>query len=450
MESKKSSFIGLVPFIIFILVYLGSGIYFQAKGVEMAFYQLPAPVAIFVGIIFAFLLFKGTMNHKFDSFLKGCGEENIIIMCIIYLLAGAFASVSKSMGGVDATVNFGLTYIPTQYITAGMFIIAAFIATATGTSVGSIVALGPIAVGLAEKSGLSMPIILAALMGGAMFGDNLSVISDTTIAATRTQGVEMRDKFRVNLTIALPAAIITIILLLVFGKPEVIPEAQTYSYSVIKIIPYILVLGLSLIGINVFVVLTLGILVSGVIGFAYGEFTLLKYAQGIYGGFTGMTEIFLLSLLTGGLAVMVREAGGIDWLIEKIQKIIVGKKSAILGIGLLVGLVDVAVANNTVAIIINGPIAKKISNQYKVDPRKTATILDIFSCIAQGAIPYGAQMLILLGFTQGAVSFLDVFPLLWYQGLLLVLSIVSFFIPFADYYINKHPWNWDKEELDLD
>ena len=177
MENKKSSFIGLVPFIIFILVYLGSGMYFQAKGVEMAFYQLPAPVAIFIGIIAAFALFKGSITHKFDSFLKGCGEENIIIMCIIYLLAGAFASVSKSMGGVDATVNFGLTYIPAQYVTAGMFIIAAFIATATGTSVGAVVALGPIAVGLAEKGGISMPIILAALMGGAMFGDNLSVIS---------------------------------------------------------------------------------------------------------------------------------------------------------------------------------------------------------------------------------------------------------------------------------
>ena len=214
--------------------------------------------------------------------------------------------------------------------------------------------------------------------------------------------------------------------------------------------PYILVLGLSLVGINVFVVLTLGILVSGVIGFAYGEFTLLKYAQGIYSGFTGMTEIFLLSLLTGGLAVMVREAGGIDWLIEKIQKFITGKKSAILGVGLLVGFIDMAVANNTVAIIISGPIAKKISNNYKIDPRKTATALDVFSCIAQGAIPYGAQMLILLGFTQGAVSFLDVFPLLWYQGLLLILSILSFFIPFADYYINKHPWDWSKEELDLD
>ena len=450
MENKKSSFIGLVPFIIFILVYLGSGMYFQAKGVEMAFYQLPAPVAIFIGIIAAFALFKGSITHKFDSFLKGCGEENIIIMCIIYLLAGAFASVSKSMGGVDATVNFGLTYIPAQYVTAGMFIIAAFIATATGTSVGAVVALGPIAVGLAEKGGISMPIILAALMGGAMFGDNLSVISDTTIAATRTQGVEMRDKFRVNLTLALPAAIITVILLLMFGKPEVIPEVQEYSYSIIKVLPYVLVLGLSLAGMNVFVVLTLGIAVSGAIGFAYGEFTFLKYAQGIYAGFTGMTEIFLLSLLTGGLAVMVREAGGIDWLIEKIQKIMTGKKSAILGVGLLVGLIDMAVANNTVAIIISGPIAKKISNQYKIDPRKTATVLDVFSCIAQGAIPYGAQMLILLGFTQGAVSFLDVFPLLWYQGLLLILSILSFFIPFADYYINKHPWDWSKEELDLD
>ena len=450
MENKKSSFIGLVPFIIFILVYLGSGMYFQAKGVEMAFYQLPAPVAIFIGIIAAFALFKGSITHKFDSFLKGCGEENIIIMCIIYLLAGAFASVSKSMGGVDATVNFGLTYIPAQYVTAGMFIIAAFIATATGTSVGAVVALGPIAIGLAEKGGISMPIILAALMGGAMFGDNLSVISDTTIAATRTQGVEMRDKFRVNLTLALPAAVVTVILLLIFGKPEVIPEVQEYSYSIIKVLPYILVLGLSLAGMNVFVVLTLGIAVSGVIGFAYGEFTFLKYAQEIYGGFTGMTEIFLLSLLTGGLAVMVREAGGIDWLIEKIQKIMTGKKSAILGVGLLVGLIDMAVANNTVAIIISGPIAKKISNQYKIDPRKTATVLDVFSCIAQGAIPYGAQMLILLGFTQGAVSFLDVFPLLWYQEMLLILSILSFFIPFADYYINKNPWDWSKEELDLD
>lgn len=448
MESKKSNFVGLVPFIIFILVYLGSGLLLQSKGVDMAFYQLPAPVAVFIGIISAFILFKGSITHKFDSFLKGCGEENIIIMCIIYLLAGAFAGVSKAMGGVDATVNFGLTYIPSQFIAAGVFVIAAFISTATGTSVGAIVALGPIAIGLAEKSGVYMPIVLAALMGGAMFGDNLSVISDTTIAATRTQGVEMRDKFRVNMTIALPAAVITVILLLVFGRPEFIPEAEVYSYNFIKVIPYILVLGLAVAGVNVFAVLTLGIIVSGGIGFYYGQFTLLKYAQEIYAGFTGMNEIFLLSLLTGGLAVLVREAGGIEWLIEKVQKIIVGKKSALIGTGILVGLIDAAVANNTVAIIIAGPIAKKISNEYKVDPRKTATVLDTFSCIFQGAIPYGAQMLIMLGFTQGEVNFTQVFPLLWYQGLLFVLTLVSFFIPFADHYINKTPWDWDKEKTE--
>ena len=448
MESKKSSFVGLVPFIIFILVYLGSGLLLQSKGVDMAFYQLPTPVAVFIGIISAFILFKGSITHKFDSFLKGCGEENIIIMCIIYLLAGAFAGVSKAMGGVDATVNFGLTYIPSQFIAAGVFVIAAFISTATGTSVGAIVALGPIAIGLAEKSGVYMPIVLAALMGGAMFGDNLSVISDTTIAATRTQGVEMRDKFRVNMTIALPAAVITVILLLVFGRPEFIPEAEVYSYNFIKVIPYILVLGLAVAGVNVFAVLTLGIIVSGGIGFYYGQFTLLKYAQEIYAGFTGMNEIFLLSLLTGGLAVLVREAGGIEWLIEKVQKIIVGKKSALIGTGILVGLIDAAVANNTVAIIIAGPIAKKISNEYKVDPRKTATVLDTFSCIFQGAIPYGAQMLIMLGFTQGEVNFTQVFPLLWYQGLLFVLTLVSFFIPFADHYINKTPWDWDKEKTE--
>ena len=424
MESKKSSFIGLVPFIIFILVYLGSGIYFQSQGVEMAFYQLPAPVAIFIGIIFAFLLFKGSITHKFDSFLKGCGEENIIIMCIIYLLAGAFAGVSKAMGGVDATVNFGLTYIPTQFISAGVFVIAAFIATATGTSVGAIVALGPIAIGLAEKSGIAMPIMLAALMGGAMFGDNLSVISDTTIAATKTQGVEMRDKFRVNLYIAAPAAIITVILLLVFGKPVNIPQIETLPFEIIKVLPYITVLVLAISGLNVFVVLTTGILFSGIIGMSHGAFDFLTFTQEIYKGFTNMNEIFLLSMLTGGLATMCANAGGIQWLIDQIQRIIVGKKSAKVGIGLLVAFTDMAVANNTVAIIINGSIAKKISEKYGVDPKESAAILDIFSCIFQGLIPYGAQMLIMIGFTNGSASPIDVMPLLWYQMLLFIFTII--------------------------
>lgn len=424
MNTKaKGSFKGLIPFLVFIGFYLGSGIILDSMGVELAFYQLPAPVAIFPGIIVAFLLFKGSIKEKFETFLDGCGHQDIITMCIIYLLAGGFAIVSKSMGGVDSTVNLGLTYVPSHYIAPGLFVIAGFISTATGTSVGSIVSLAPIAVGLAEKSGVSMPLVLAALMGGAMFGDNLSIISDTTIAATRTQGVEMKDKFRVNIKIAAPAAILTLLLLVVFGKPEIAPETGVYAFNIVKVLPYIFVLTLSLIGINVFVVLTSGIVLSGAIGLFYGDFTWLGYAKEIYNGFTGMTEIFLLSLLTGGLASLVTKAGGVDWIMSTIEKRIKGVKSAQMGMALLVTLTDMAVANNTVAIIINGPIAKKISDRYGVDPKKSASVLDIFSCIAQGAIPYGAQMLIMLSFAGGKVSPFDIIPLLWYQMILAVFTI---------------------------
>jgi len=451
MEQKKikSSFKGLIPFFIFIGIYLGSGLLLQSQGVELAFYQLPAPIAAFAGIITAFILFKGTINEKFSTFVKGCGHQDIIIMCIIYLLAGAFAGVSKAMGGVDSTVNLGLTYIPAEYIAAGLFIIAGFISTATGTSVGAIVAIAPIAVGLAEKGGLSLPLVLSAVMGGAMFGDNLSIISDTTIAATRTQGVEMKDKFRINILITAPAAIITIILLIIFGRPEILPEVQNYDFSLIKVLPYLFVLGFSLIGMNVFIVLTGGIVLSGAIGLVYGNFTILTFSKEIYNGFVGMNEIFLLSFLTGGLAAMVTKAGGIQWLLEKIQKSIKGPKTAQLGIGALVGITDMAVANNTVAIIINGSIAKKLCRKYDVDPRKSAAILDIFSCIAQGFIPYGAQMLILVGFAGGKVSPFQVMPLLWYQQLLLISVIISIHIPFADGLMKKNPWVWKAEPENL-
>ena len=448
-ENIKASFKGLVPFFVFIGIYLGSGLVLQSQGVELAFYQLPAPIAAFAGIVTAFILFKGTISEKFTTFVKGCGHQDIIIMCIIYLLAGAFAGVSKAMGGVDSTVNLGLTYIPAQYIAAGLFIIAGFISTATGTSVGAIVAIAPIAVGLAEKGGLSLPLVLSAVMGGAMFGDNLSIISDTTIAATRTQGVEMKDKFRVNILITAPAAIITVILLIIFGRPEILPEVQNYDFSLIKILPYLFVLGFSLIGMNVFLVLTGGIALSGVIGLIYGDFTILTFSKEVYNGFVGMNEIFLLSFLTGGLAAMVTKAGGIQWLLEKVQRSIKGPKTAQLGIGALVGLTDMAVANNTVAIIINGSIAKKLCRKYEVDPRKSAAILDIFSCIAQGFIPYGAQMLILVGFTGGKVTPLEVMPLLWYQQLLLLSVIISVHIPFADGLMRKKPWVWEIDTENL-
>ncbi|MBE6067725.1 MAG: Na+/H+ antiporter NhaC family protein [Clostridium lundense] len=444
-DKRVSSGKALIPFVIFIAVYLGSGLILQSKGTEMAFYQLPAPVAAFCGIISAFFILKGSINEKFDTFVKGCGDSNIIIMCIIYLLAGAFATVSSAVGGVDSTVNLGLTYIPANFIVAGLFIISCFISLSTGTSVGSIVAIAPIAVGLATKSGLSLPLTLAAVLGGSMFGDNLSVISDTTIAATRTQGCEMRDKFRVNIYIAAPAAIITLILLLIFARPETIPTMQNYDYNIIKVLPYLFVLILSLVGVNVFAVLTGGIIISGIIGLTYGDLTVLTFTQQIYEGFKSMIEIFLLSMLTGGLAEMVTKAGGIQFLLDKIQQMMKSKKSAEIGIAALVSLTDAAVANNTVAIIINGPIAKEMCNKYKVDPRRSASLLDTFSCVMQGIIPYGAQMLILLSYTKGAVSPFQVLPLVWYVYFLAISAIVSIFVPFADGIIKNNPWKWDKE-----
>ncbi|HAE92101.1 Na+/H+ antiporter NhaC family protein [Tissierella praeacuta] len=442
LNEKKGNWVALLPFLIFVLVYLISGIILQLKEVEMAFYQFPAPIAASIGIIFAFILTKGSLDEKFDVFIKGCGDENIIIMCIIYLLAGGFSAVSSAMGGVESAVNLGLTLIPAKFITVGIFIIAAFISISTGTSVGTIVAIGPIAVQLAEKAGLNLPLVLGALVGGSMFGDNLSIISDTTIAATRTQGVSMKDKFRANIGFSLPAALITIVLLFIFGKPVSIPEGQKYVFSIIKIIPYLFVLIAAIAGVNVFVVLTGGIVISGAIGLIYGNFTGLEFVQQIYSGFTGMIDIFLLSLLTGGLANMVSSGKGLDWLLYKINKRIKGKKSAELGISALVSLIDAATANNTVSIIVSGQLAKEISKEHNVDPRKTASLLDAFSCVMQGLIPYGAQLLIAGSFTKGLVSPIQIVPYIWYCFILVIFAILSVLTPFGNGYLSRNPWDF--------
>lgn len=319
-QKIKARASALIPLIVFIAIYLGAGITLQIKGVDMAFYQFPSPVAIVIGIVVAFFLFKGTMEEKFSLFAKGCGDENVLTMCFIYLFAGAFARVASDMGGVDSVVNLGLSIIPPQYIPAGLFVMAAFIAVATGSSMGTISAIGVIAVAISEKAGLNGALVIAAIVGGAMFGDNLSMISDTTIAATRTQGVEMSDKFKVNLSIAIPPAVLTFLLLLIFGKPEVVIPVESLDFQVVKMIPYVIVLVLAIIGFNVFITLGLGIVVAGVIGIFYGDLNILTWAQGVYNGFTSMTEIFLLSLFAGGLAYMVTKNGGLEWLIEKIKK----------------------------------------------------------------------------------------------------------------------------------
>lgn len=443
MEEKITpNGLALVPFLIFIATYLGIGSTLVAMGNPMGFYGFKSPIAVILGIIAAFILHRGSINDKFESLIKGCGNENIITMCIIYLLAGAFSVVSKQMGGVDSTVNLGLSLIPPNFIVAGLFISCCFLSIATGTSVGTIAAVGPIAVGIAEKSGIPMTLTIATLVSGSMFGDNLSIISDTTIAATKTQGVGMKDKFRVNASISVPVAIITVVLLLIFGRPETIPEVQYLEFNIVKVVPYIFVLITAVMGVNVVLVLLGGIILSGAIGIYYGNFNTLQYTNFIYDGFTGMFEIFLLSLLTGGLGEMVTRAGGMEWLLSKIKSLIKGQKSAELGIVAIVLLTDAATANNTVAIIIDGPLTREISEEFRIDPRRSASLLDIFSCAMQGIIPYGAQLLIACQFTKGAVNPISTVSIMWYPILLTIVATASIFLPFANGYIKKHPWDF--------
>ena len=453
---KKGSGFALLPFAIFIIIYLGAGLYLQALGMEMAFYQFPSVTAMFIALIVAFCMGKESIDQKFSIFAKGAANENVLTMLMIYILAGAFSTVAKTMGGVDATVNLGLSVIPVQLLTAGVFVISAFLGTATGTSVGTVTALVPIAVGLATESGLSVPMMLGACVGGGMFGDNLSMISDTTIAATKTQGVELKDKFRVNFYIALPAALITLVLLLVLARPETAAVMEARTVEIIKVLPYVLVLALAIIGVNVFLTLTIGILSAGVIGMACGNLTIFTYAQAIWNGFTGMSEVFFLALFCGGISELIAHNGGIVWLIEKLRKMMKGEKSAQVGMAALVSLADCATANNTVAIILCGNVAKDVSREYKVDPRQMASLLDVFSCVFQGVIPYGAQLLMAASLTAAtyniAISPVQIVPNMWYCWILAIFGLLSVFTGYANRVARKNPWNWehDKAQSDVD
>ena len=423
MTKTNGTFLSILPLLLFVGIFLGFGIYNQD------FYALPSPIAALIGIVSAFVLLKGKVNEKIDTFLKGCGDGKILTMCIIYLLAGAFATVSKATGSVDTIVNLGLNYISAAYFPVGIFVIASFLSFASGTSVGSIVTLGPIVIDLAEKSGSPLGLIGAALLSGAMFGDNLSVISDTTIAATQSLGCEMKDKFRVNFKLALPAAIIAIVILIAIGfsqETSAVPLEQK-NYNFILILPYLLVIALSIIGINVFVVLFSGLLFAGVLGMGYGTFGLMDFAKSSYEGFTSMTEIFLLSLLTGGLAALVEKAGGINFLLRNINKIISSKKTALLGIGGLVTVANFCVANNTIAILISGKVSKEITEKYGLKPQESASVLDIFACYVQGIIPYGAQILILISLSNFKMSYTDLILNSFYLHLLLVITLISIF-----------------------
>ncbi|MBP0048742.1 Na+/H+ antiporter NhaC family protein [Marinobacterium sp. AK62] len=397
---KQNSPLALLPLGLFLALFIGSGLYYQAADVEFAFYQISAPVAILPAIVLALLFQKGQLNERIETFISGVGDNTIITMALIYLLAGAFASVAKAVGGVDATVNLGLSVIPPSLVLPGLFVITAFVATSMGTSMGTIAAIAPIAVGVAEATDLSLLLTIGTVVGGAMFGDNLSIISDTTIAATRTQGCEMRDKFRLNFKIALPAALLTLVWLFIQGSSAQM-EAPG-DYELIRVLPYLAVLVLALSGLNVMVVLFVGILLAGGVGFyAAEDYHLAQWSKDIYAGYTGMQEILILSLLIGGLGALMKSQGGLVWLAGVIDKLSrqssdpkKHRRSGEFSISAAVALTNVCTANNTVAILIAGSLAKDIAGRYGVDARRSASLMDIFSCVVQGMLPYGAQVLL--------------------------------------------------------
>jgi Na+/H+ antiporter NhaC len=422
--------LALLPLLLFLALFIGSGVYYQAANVDFAFYQISAPVAILPAIVLALALGSGALNKRLETFINGVGDNTIITMCLIYLLAGAFASVAKAAGGVDATVNFGLSIIPSQFVLPGLFIITAFVATAMGTSMGTIGAIAPIALGLSEASDLSLPLCIGAVVGGAMFGDNLSIISDTTIAATRSQGCAMRDKFRMNFLIALPAAILTLLWLYIQGADATITQATDYEFM--KVIPYIAVLVLAISGLNVLLVLFTGIILAGAVALlSVADYSIAQYSKDIYAGYTGMQEILILSLLIGGLGALMKAQGGLEFLAQQIQRFTNKRgdephtRAGEAAISVAVALTNVCTANNTVAIIISGGLAKDIADRQHVDPRRSACLLDIFSCVVQGLLPYGAQVLL-----AGSIAGLS--PLLiignihysWLLGLVAIGTII--------------------------
>ena len=417
---KKGSALALLPILVFLLVFLGGGILFND------FYAMPAVVAFMIALFVAFLQNKKmSFAEKITEIAKGAGDENIITMCLIFLCAGAFSGAVTAAGGVESTVNFGLSILPVSMAVVGLFVIACFISVAMGTSVGTITALAPIATGIAAKTGFSPAICIGAVLCGAMFGDNLSMISDTTIAAVKTQGCQMKDKFKENFLIVLPAAILTIILLYFLSRNGGKADIGDLTYNLWQVLPYIFVLIGALVGLNVFIVLLGGTALSLIVGVSLGTILPGDIFKVVGTGVTSMYDITVISILVACIIALVKKNGGIDFILYIIHKCIRGKKGAELGISGLALFTDACTANNTVAIVIAGPIAKEISEDYEISPRRSASLLDIFSSVGQGLIPYGAQML-----TAATLSGITPFHILPYAiyPILMAISAILFIV----------------------
>lgn len=429
---EKGNAKALIPIGVFLILYLGLGILFEyILKIPMGFYNIPI-VVIFLIALFAACLQnpKLSFDEKLELMGKGMGDKDIVTMVLIFMEAGIFTGV-VGRSSANSVAYFLLSIIPPQFTVAMLFVISCFVSVAMGTSVGTITLITPIAFAASAASGFSLPLCVGSVMGGAMFGDNLSFISDTTIAACNGQGCEMKDKFRENFAIALPAAIATLILIVILSFSTYSGEAVVGEYNLIQIIPYMLVLILGVVGVNVFVVLLVGIVVGSVIVLATGATAATDLLASMGSGVTGMFETTMVALLVSAICALIREDGGFIALLEWIKKVFKGKKGGQLGMGLLVGAMDIATANNTVAIVMANPIAREMAENYGVSNKKTASILDTFSCIFQGIIPYGAQMLVALSAVHelgGSISAFQVIPYLFYPFLLFISSIVFIFI----------------------
>lgn len=393
-KKRPAGWWALSPLFVFLCLYLVTSI------IVNDFYKVPITVAFLVSSGYAIAITRGLkLDQRIYQFSVGASNKNIMLMIWIFILAGAFAQSAKQMGAIDATVNLTLHILPDNLLLAGIFIASCFISLSIGTSVGTIVALTPVATGLALKTGIDLPFMVAIVVGGSFFGDNLSFISDTTIASTKTQGCVMRDKFRVNSMIVVPAAIVVLIVYIIQGLSVSAP-AQVQEIEWLKVIPYLVVLGTAIAGINVMIVLILGILSTALIGIATGSFGVFDWFAAMGNGITGMGELIIITLLAGGMLETIRYNGGIDFIISKLTSHVHGKRGAELSIAALVSIANLCTANNTIAIITTGPIAKDIAQKFNLDRRKVASILDTFSCFVQGIIPYGAQLLMAAGLAK--------------------------------------------------
>ena len=399
-NKRKGNPWALLPIGVFLIIFLGAGI------LTGDFNTMPAIVGFLIALSIAFCQNrKVDFQRKLTIISRGIGEENIVTMCLIFLAAGAFSGTISAAGGVESTVNLGLSIMPPSIAVTGLFVIGCFISVSMGTSVGTITAMAPIGAGIAQETGLSVPLCLGAVVCGAMFGDNLSMISDTTIAAVRTQGCEMKDKFRENFLIVLPAAIVTALLFFFVARSQsgaLVLDKAAYDFQIVRVIPYLVVLVGALIGVNVFVILIGGTILSAIVGISTGAFAFSELFQKMGEGVTSMYDITVISIIVAAIVALVREYGGIAFLLDVIRGKIRGARGGELGISLLVFLVDCCTANNTVAIVMAGPIAKEISDEYQISPKRSASLLDIFASVGQGVIPYGAQLLTAAG--MAAVS----------------------------------------------